>query len=191
MGLERHLGGHFNFSHIDEGALKWSIEKYNVKTFLDIGCGPGAMVQLAEQYGLQATGIDGDYTLKRYNEERFIIHDYTKGVSPFRSIVDLCWSVEFVEHVEEKYIPHFLPDFAKAKHIIITYAPPGWPGHHHVNCKPQEYWVEQFSKYGLEFSEKDTDELRRISTMNIDKPSPKQFVKNRGMVFHNKNLKDS
>ena len=63
--LEAHLGGHQNKTHLDHGALDWLIKTTNAKTFLDIGCGPGGMVELAKSKGLLVKGIDGDHTLKR------------------------------------------------------------------------------------------------------------------------------
>ena len=72
--LEPHLGGHGNKTHLDIGALQWLQKELNAKTYLDIGCGPGGMVQLAEDLGLEALGIDGDYTLDRFDNTKFIIH---------------------------------------------------------------------------------------------------------------------
>ena len=37
------------------------------KRMVDVGCGPGGMVELALSKGLQAAGIDGDFTLQRKN----------------------------------------------------------------------------------------------------------------------------
>ena len=45
MPLQDHLGGHMNKTHLDKGALAWIKNKFNAKTYLDIGCGPGGMVQ--------------------------------------------------------------------------------------------------------------------------------------------------
>ena len=72
--LDKHLGGHNGLTHLDEGALKW-LQSLGHKRFLDIGCGPGGMVQLAEQLGFVVKGIDGDHTLERYDPQKFIIHE--------------------------------------------------------------------------------------------------------------------
>ena len=77
--LEEHLGGHAGYTHLDEGALDFVKDILKVKSMLDIGCGPGGMVQLANEKKINAIGIDGDYTLDRYDDSKFIIHDYTKG----------------------------------------------------------------------------------------------------------------
>ena len=56
--LEPHLGGHQNKTHLDNGALDWLIKTFDAKSFLDIGCGPGGMVELAKSKGLLVKGID-------------------------------------------------------------------------------------------------------------------------------------
>jgi len=180
--LPEHLGGHAYKTHLDEGALDWAINSFGIKSYLDIGCGPGGMVELAEEKNLRVLGVDGDYTLDRYNPKRFLIHDYTTGPAPVTDNFDLAWSVEFLEHVEEKYMPNYMETFARAKYVIVTYAPPGWEGHHHVNCKDENYWIKRFEEYGFKYDEFQTKKLRTKSTMNISKKR-KAFVKNRGLFF--------
>jgi len=147
--LEAHLGGHQNKTHLDHGALDWLIKTTNAKTFLDIGCGPGGMVELAKSKGLLVKGIDGDHTLKRLNETDYTLHDFSKGPHIPDFEYDIGWSVEFVEHVEEKYIPNYMPCFQSCNTVVITYAPPGWEGHHHVNLKDEDYWIQTFATNGL------------------------------------------
>jgi 2-polyprenyl-3-methyl-5-hydroxy-6-metoxy-1,4-benzoquinol methylase len=59
--LDEHLGGHNGLTHLDEGALTW-LKQLGHTSFLDIGCGPGGMVELAEQLGFKVLGVDGDHT---------------------------------------------------------------------------------------------------------------------------------
>ena len=185
--LEKHLGGHLNKTHLDEGALLWLKDTFSATTYLDIGCGPGGMVELAEQYGLDSHGIDGDYTLTRYNSNKFTIHDFTHGPAPLTSKYDIAWSVEFVEHVYEEYIPNYMPAFQQCKYVVMTYAPPGWTGHHHVNLQEEDYWVAKFKEYGFYLDRLQTNELRNRSTMNYPKKPKKAFVRNRGLFFVNEN----
>ena len=183
MTLEEHLGGHNGVTHLDEGALRWAISTLKIESMLDVGCGPGGMVELAEWYGLDSHGIDGDYTLKRYNENNFTIHDFSKGSSPIDKNYDLAWSCEFVEHVYEKYIPNYVQAMQKCKFLIMTYAPIGHGGYHHVNENTQEYWIETMSKYNFTYDESLTNQMRQASTMG--KKKKHQFVKKTGLLFRN------
>ena len=179
-----HLGGHLNITHIDEGCLKFVMNQYGAKTMLDIGCGPGGQVQLANNLGFEKSiGIDGFPGPKRCKNVEIIIHDFTKG--PYDhdgQIYDLGWSCEFVEHVYEKYIPNFMNSYKSCKHLIITYAPPGKAGHHHVNCRKEQYWIDKFNENGFLFDQEVTKEIRNLSTMKNN------LIRNHGLFFINKGI---
>ena len=180
--LDKHLGGHGNKTHLDNGALNWAIDNLNIQSYLDVGCGPGGMVELAEQKNLRVLGVDGDHTLERYNPNNFLIHDFTKGPAPVDQTFDFAWSVEFVEHVYEEYIPNYMSAFQQCNYVLMTYAPPGWEGHHHVNLKEEDYWIDMFRQYGFTYHPSHTSSIREASTMNAHKRK-KAFVKNRGLFF--------
>lgn len=181
--LPKHLGGHLNKVHTDRGALLFCIKNLNVTSMIDVGCGPGDMVEIARNRGIDAIGVDGDFTLN-LSPPNFFIQDFTKGevILPDKyDKVDLIWSVEFLEHVEEEYIPNYMSTFQRGKTVICTAAPPGWPGHHHVNCQPQEYWFDVFKDYGFEYNLELTNEVKSNSTMK------KGFLVQNGMAYKNEN----
>ena len=178
--LPDHLGGHLNRTHTDRGTLNYLMTKYGIRSMLDIGCGPGGMVELGLLRDLDAYGIDGDFTLD-YSKElrsRIIQHDFTRGAYDFKRTFDLGWSVEFLEHVEEKYQDNYMAAFSACKYVIATAAPPGYPGHHHVNCREESYWHEVFGRHGFLYDDVETKNIRQfISTMQ------KPFMQRTGMFF--------
>lgn len=174
--LPSHLGGHSGRTHSDSGTLQYFIDTHNIKSMLDVGCGPGGQVMQAIDMGLDAVGIDGDFTIDRLGDH-WHIHDYTKGPTALNRQFDLVWSCEFVEHVYEQYMGNFLQDFAKGTWVCMTYAPPGYPGHHHVNCQPAEYWIHALREIGYEYCEQNTQAVRARSNQK------KKFIKKRGLVF--------
>ena len=182
-GLAPHLGGHENETHLDEGVLDYMIKKFGVQSYLDIGCGPGGMVELAASKGLRVMGIDGDHTLVRTVPEHFLLHDYTTGPAPVPDgIWDMGWSCEFLEHVEERYMDNFMDTFKKCKRIVVTHAFPGQGGHHHVNEREPNYWFQEFGKRGFFLDMNSTDDIRKASTM------VQRYIRVSGMVFFNSNL---
>jgi len=181
--LEEHLGGHNNKTHVDKGTLEWAIKTLKIKSMLDVGCGPGGMVELADSLNLDAHGLDGDYTLSRYNNSKFTIHDFTTGPIPVVKTYDLGWSVEFVEHVQEEYIPNYAQAIQQCKFLIMSYAPVGATGHHHVNCNTEEYWIDKMSSYGLVYLKELTTEMRNHSTMGTKKKH--SFLSRTGLLFQN------
>lgn len=162
--LPEHLGGHANITNNDEGALKYLIKKFNAKSFLDIGCGPGGMLRIAQQHGLSAKGIDGDYTLN-FEGLDVLIHDFTKGPAPLEGTFDLGWCVEVLEHVEEQYLDNLRPAFQACSALWITHAMPGQNGWHHVNCRSPKYWHDVFKRWGFQLSRHESDRVRHRSTM--------------------------
>ncbi len=183
MNLEKHLGGHNNLTHLDEGALQWAVSNLKIQSLLDVGCGPGGMVELANSKGVDAYGIDGDHTLERYDTSKFMIHDFTNGPALLDRTFDLAWSCEFVEHVYEDYIPNYAEAMQQCKFLIMTYAPVGATGYHHVNCNTEEYWIKTMAKYGFVHDYILTSDLRKHSTMG--KKKKHQFVKRTGLLFRN------
>ena len=47
---------------------------------------------------------------------------------------------------------------------MMTYAPPGQPGHHHVNCQLERYWIEALESIGFQFDGATTQETRAIAS---------------------------
>lgn len=174
--LPGHLGGHMGRCHIDQGALSYLMEKLEPKTFIDIGCGTGGMVEVAHDAGLKAAGIDGDGTIER--RAPCLVHDFTTDPLAVQE-TDLGWSVEFLEHVEEKFMDNYMAAFKSCYHAVVTYAPEGTPGHHHVNCQNEAYWIRKFLDYGFVLDGELTPGVRRASTMGRD------FMRETGLVFRN------
>jgi len=122
-------------------------------------------------------GIDGSRRAAHDSviPDAHVIHDFvTAPYVPIKSY-DLVWSCEFVEHVEAQYADNFLAVFSKAaKCVAITYASPGQPGWHHVNCQPEEYWIQKLSKIGFVLDEALTQEARGFA---------RGHFKHKGLLF--------
>jgi len=177
MNLPEHLGGSEGETHIDEGALKFIISATGAKSMLDVGCGPGGMVHYARTQGMLAWGVDGDSLLKRTVPVH--IHDFTTGPVALKRTFDLCWCVEFVEHVEEKYMDNYIQAFQACKFLMMTHAYPGQGGHHHVNEQDTPYWMEKLTQAGFIFEREMTAHIRHASTMK------QRYVRQHGLFFKN------
>ena len=77
-----------------------------------------------------------------------------------------------------------MKDFQRGKFVVMTFAPPGKAGHHHVNCNTEDYWKKVFDNYGFQFDANLTRQVKEVTTLNIKgKFSHKAFVKQNGLVF--------
>jgi cyclopropane fatty-acyl-phospholipid synthase-like methyltransferase len=175
---KEYLGGHNWITHTDQGALKYIIDAFDIKSMLDIGCGPGDQIRIAKEFGIDAEGVDGDIRLIKENSDIIINPcDYTKETYIPRKAFDLVWSTEFVEHVREEFVDNFMRTFSVGKYVFITYAPEGKAGNHHVNCRNKSYWIDIFAKYNFVFNQNITDTIKTYSTMK------REFVRDNGLFF--------
>lgn len=179
--LPSHLGGHEYETHVDEGATNYLIDNLNIKSVVDIGCGPGGMVELFKKKGLKVLGLDGDFTLERpdFIKENVVVHDFTTGPYQLDDIYDLAWTVEFVEHVDEKYMQNFIDVFKQCRYVIMTHALPGQPGHHHVNCQHAGYWLNVMEKNGFQAQPFTLQNVRAASTMR------ERYIRQQSLFFKN------
>ncbi len=149
-------------TQMDEAVLDYLLRRYDIRSMLDVGCGPGGMVDAARQRAVLAIGIDGDPAVA--DARRFILcHDYTLGPLPWTA-TDLVWSVEFVEHVAADYVENFLATFRAGRVLLMSHALPGQEGYHHVNCQPETYWRARLGADGWTCDEEATAWVRANAT---------------------------
>ena len=174
-------------THVDAGALDCLVEQYDIRSMLDVGCGPGGMVVIATDAGIRAVGVDGDWKLsdqvqamarRRRGHMEFVLHDYTTGpidLGPF----DLGWCVEFLEHIEQQYLDNVFASLRACRVVFCTHAIPieSSTGHHHVNVRPEAWWISEFERRGFRYDEPVTMAVRTASTMRCD------FTRRTGKVF--------
>lgn len=157
------------------------IADYDIKSVVDVGCGEGHASKYFLDKGLDVLAIDGsEKVLATAVYKPITIHDYYKGKYIPARVYDLAWCCEFVEHIDEEYIPNFMATLKKSKIAAITHALPGQGGYHHVNEKDDAYWIEQFKRYGFEYDEEASMKYRAI-----DKAT---YFPISGMIFINREL---
>lgn len=158
--LQHNFGGHGGAGHISPTALDYFKNKFDVKTMLDVGCGSGLNCAYAtEVKGIKTTGLEADHECRKFHKD-IIIHDFEKqGKWKHTQVFDLGWSIGVSEHIESKNADDYVDSFKSCKWIIMTWCPPGYGGHHHVNEQPADYWIEKFKKHGFDYHEDITKEV--------------------------------
>ena len=144
----------------------WAMSALNIKSVIDVGCGEGHSALFFKHYGCEVLGVDGSELALRDSRipKQHVQHDFTKGAFLPEKQFDMVWCSEFVEHVEERYTENFLQTFTFAsQYILMTFAQPGQPGWHHVNCQEQPYWEHKLQNIGFRFDRQLTDIARKIA----------------------------
>src|SRR5688500_10133584 len=92
---------------------QWLVARYDVKSVLDVGCGEGHSTAYFRKLGCRVMGVDGCRRAIRDSiiPEYMALHDFCAGAFRSQQSVDCIWSCEFLEHVEEKYLPNILKTF--------------------------------------------------------------------------------
>jgi len=175
--------------------LMWAhlVRKHGIRSVLDVGCGKGDSALNFKSLGCDIKSIDGSQEAQTTNllGEDFVLADYSVGPSPIQTEFDLVWSCEFVEHVEERFMKNYLQDFRRGLFLAMTFAGPRQPGHHHVNCRPEEYWIRMMYSQGFDYLPEETAELREYAKKDMEKndsESDKRFFyhfMHRGLFFKN------
>ncbi len=159
-----HLGGNnelLNRHTFCPESWSYIIDKYKIKSVLDVGSGYGHAPKWFSDKGLTAIAIDGlqknvDNAIYPTTKVDLIEGSYTAEV-------EMVNCIEVVEHVSEEFLDNLLETLCCGKYIFMTHGVPGQRGHHHVNCQPREYWVEHMSRFGFEFDEEMTDQLKQLA----------------------------
>lgn len=156
------------------------------KSIIDVGCGVGYSLNYFINKGIDGFGIEGLEEVLQYSNvaNNIVIHDYTKGAYIPNCNIDLAWSCEFVEHVEEKYKENFMKTFNKCNYVAMTHALPGQVGYHHVNTQHPKYWIDCFGDYGFYYMESESEELKSC----LNDKSYGHWIKNSFMLFKKINL---
>lgn len=159
----------------------WAVNELGIESVIDLGCGEGQTLNFFETLLPGSVwGIDG----VPQKQPNIFCHDFTKGrfgPSPhYLSEFDLCWCVEFVEHINEEFMPNFLDVFKRARMVFITHAFPGQAGHHHTNCQDASYWKGAMAAIGYRLDELLTAQAKAKAAFN---PSPWNHFCRSGMCF--------
>jgi len=151
---------------------------YSPTSVIDVGCGEGHVLNYFKKLGVKKIlGIDGTRAVyeKSPVAEDILIVDFYKGAFIPTETYDLAWSSEFVEHVSEDCIKNYFYIFLKSKYVVMSHALENQGGHHHVNCKNEQYWIHLFENNKFVYLTEETKQLRNISVAKYIKQNIKIF----------------
>ncbi len=192
--LPKHLGRTVdnNYTCIDFPVCQYLLKNFKIASLLDIGCANGDLVKYFRNQSIDAHGIDGDYFATQIYSDIKVrsflqTHDYCQGPSVLNKNFDLILSYDFLEHVQERFIPYFMKDFKLGEKLVVSTPSPGCPGWHHVNCQNEKYWIELFRRHGFTHNIVISHDLKNISKVTDPHFDHTQFDKFKQVFFFEKN----
>ncbi len=144
-------------------------KEFEPQNIIDFGCAIGAHLEPFHEHNIDIQGVEGaqkaiDYAV--VPEEYITQHDLREPYNT-ESTYDLAISFEVAEHISKKYDGVFIDSITRSSDcVVITAAPPGQKGTHHVNLKPRSYWISKFRQRGFDYKSDKVDILR--SNINVE-----------------------
>ncbi len=159
--------------HLDSHRLwetyvaKEIIERYKITSMIDFGCGIGSILEGALDCGLtHIAGLEINYEVaKDYMPYRIVPYIFSKDITDPVNMgkFDCSWSFEAAEHIKPEGTEGFIANLTNAERfIILTAAPPGQAGRHHINCRPKDFWIDNISEKGFEYLQEDIEKTVKI-----------------------------
>lgn len=123
-----------------------------IKSIVDIGCGVGTWLRVAQKLGCEkCVGYEGRWLRKIKQKEKnikIIIVDLEKKIKS-STRYDLALSLEVAEHLSPKRARSFIKDLCSLSDLILfSAARPQQGGTNHLNEQPPSFWAEIFIKEG-------------------------------------------
>jgi len=135
---------------------------FEPKSVIDFGCAIGAHLEPFNESGITVQGIEGnEKAIEQAVIPKGLItkHDLREPYEPSKKY-DLAISIEVAEHIPSEFDDIYVNTICNsAKRVVITAAPPGQGGTHHINEQPKEYWVKKFDSQGFSLDQKTTEQL--------------------------------
>lgn len=155
------------------------IEQFNPSNVIDFGCAIGTYLERFEDHGVTIHGVEGNSAAFHHAvipDDCLEQHDLRQ---PYEAddYYDLVLSVEVAEHIPEKYAQTFVNTLVSSGEVVVmTAAPPGQGGTHHINEKPAEYWRGLFNKFGMNYDKEETKKLKENISVDTLYHVPKNMM---------------
>lgn len=130
---------------------------------LDLGCGNGFLLEPMADRGKDVLGVelsgDAHALLRADLRDRVVITDVTEFAVAKR--FDLVACIEVAEHIESSLSDKLIATITNhaAKWVYFTAASPYQPGHGHINCHQQFFWLKRFRNHGFHLDWRQTETL--------------------------------
>lgn len=153
--------------HAREYSIKnmdWYIQRFKPESLVDFGCGIGSYLESAVKHKIFCWGFEISmdaiiHTPPEVFRRISFATDCTEEIKMNKKF-DCVLSFETAEHIEPSGTDQFIQNLVNAtgKRLLFTAAPPGQEGTGHINCRPKQFWVDEFSKH-LTYNPELSDEI--------------------------------
>ncbi len=150
---------------LHEAFAEWIVDSLQVRTSLEIGCGPGYLLAVLNALGVYGTGTDGNEFSKDFFDAQhpefsghYVLDPlFGKRYAPVDAII----AIEVFEHIPDAGLHHILRRIRSEltpRFIVFSSTPhadpdPQWDFQWgHINIKQPDQWHALFREYGYELT---------------------------------------
>lgn len=149
-----------DYRRLFENFARWCLKNLDFKTALEIGCGPGYLVYLLNQAGIDCVGVDGNsYSRQLFRKlhskiaEKYFHDPQFTGHYGFR---EAFFSIECFEHIPDNalnLIMEKIKYLVQPKYIVFSSTPHPHTSAHwdiqwgHINLKSAKEWDAFFEQF--------------------------------------------
>lgn len=162
LGFNQH---HPGYRSLFESLANWIKGELNVKSALELGCGPGYLISCLNYLGIDTIGVDGNrYSQKFFQEAHpsyaqhyFLDKFFQYHYSPAQAFI----AIEVFEHIPDEGLHKIMarvreeirPEFVVFSSTPYPDAIPAWDiAWGHCNIKSPNQWHDFFRQFGYELS---------------------------------------
>jgi len=169
--------GHAHDSRL-AGAILKILKARKIDTLVDFGCGTGEYARFFKRHGLVVEAYDGNPWTEQLTGGIGQVKDLSQRFNLLKQF-KCVMSLEVGEHIPAEFEQAFLDNVVKHSIdkgiIILSWAVPGQDGDGHVNCRSNDYIMQQMQERGFYLETTLTNQLRKAASL--------WWFKNSLMVF--------
>lgn len=152
--------GHVHDTRLSEELIKFLKEK-DLENVVDFGCGMGDYARKIINSNILCEAYDGNPNTELLTKGLGKVLDLSTEFDLNKKF-DCVISLEVGEHIPKYHEQTFINNICKHtnKFLIISWAVEGQGGDGHVNCQNNEYIIDEITKKGFSYDEKNTTRLR-------------------------------
>ena len=145
--------------------LAWYLCFEDVNEVLDLGCGDGSYGRSFRGMGLYVLEIDGNPFVNAMTEGHGVCRDLSQPLDILQGTYDCVMSLEVGEHIPREFEQTFLDNVCRyaGNLIVLSWAIEGQAGLGHVNCRNNDYIIEQMRLRRFVHDEKTSLMLREAA----------------------------
>ena len=137
-------------------------DHFDPDSVIDFGCAIGAHLEPFYEEQIEIKGVEGNPAAFEYAvvpTDFLEEHDLREPYESDRTY-DIALCFEVAEHLPEQFADVLVNTLVTSSDtVIMTAAPPGQGGTHHVNEQPSGYWHQKFESRGLVYDSEAVETL--------------------------------